>query len=62
MLIQIDPDEKKKLVQQTIDSLQYCDGFKRDLERLLSKYKPQEDVKFTSNPTEFKFSLDKAIP
>ncbi len=53
--------EKNEFVQNTIDRLLYCPGYKEQLKALNSRYNPHDKVKFTENITEFKFPLDKAI-
>lgn len=62
MLQDISPSDKKEIVQEVVDRLLYCAGYKKELEELNKKFSPKRDTAISHNPKEFKFSLDKAIP
>lgn len=53
--------ENKKLVQEVIDRILYCKGYKEELEHLNEHYDPHNSTKFTSNVEDFMFPLEKAI-
>lgn len=54
-------NDNKQLIQDVIDRILYCKGFKEELELLISHYDPHKEVKFTDKIENFKFPLDKAI-
>ena len=54
-------EENKKITQDVIDRLLYCEEYKEALKRLNSSYNPAVKVKFTRELADFKFPLDKAI-
>ncbi len=55
-------DENKKLMQDTIDRVLYCgDDYIERLKKLNEKYDPHNKVKYTHEPTEFRFPISAAI-
>jgi len=54
-------DDKKALIQETIERLLYCQEYKNKLEELNKQFNPTKEVKFTKNISEFLFPIDKAI-
>ncbi len=54
--------EHKEVIQQVIDRLLYNgDDYKEALEKLNAKFDPHKKTTFCSDPSKFKFALDKAI-
>lgn len=53
--------QRKEIIQEVIDRLLYCDKFEDELRVLISKYNPKKNIKYTTDITEFKFPLEKAI-
>jgi hypothetical protein len=54
-------EENKKLIQETIDRLLYCKGFKEELQHVIAHYDPHTQKVFTNDIKDFKWDLSKAI-
>lgn len=55
-------DDKKLLVQETIDRLLYCDKYDEKLREFNQNFNSHDKVKYTiKNGSNFKFPIDKAI-
>ncbi len=53
-------DDKKHLVQETIDRLLYCSDYAKALEEFNKQFNPHKEVKYRSI-TDYKFPIEKAI-
>lgn len=53
-------DDKKHLVQETIDRLLYCPEYTKALEELNKQFNPHKEVKYR-HMSDYKFPIEKAI-
>lgn len=54
-------DDKKEVLQQTIDNLLYIEEYKDKLIEFNKQFDNFKKIKLSHDITKFKFSLDKAI-
>lgn len=54
-------DEKKLFMTEVIDKTLYCEGFKQELEQLMSKYQIPDKRKVSHKAMDFNYRKDENI-